>query len=511
MAKETQDFSLNVADLNYYDILAMLCHKIDSLGEDVHHELFEVADSNLDSCILRATERFPWLALKGRIPLPTYRDIDENDAYDLLCFAKTSEIDNLAIVLGSISLIDTAMDLSNNFKSFIEGKNCRVISDDDYFSDSFYAFDALNYNTQENFGSILPCLCCEWKKHSDRSLDTVAFMPLSLVLKNYIWVPCKSGFKVNNFYTDMKGTGIGMALIPEKPPLKIVSSPILKQAPFFAVLNEQNKEFYIHYQNIYDEAMLKRMQKVIEFSFRECADIVIFPEMMGTEYCISSCKEYIGEFASIRRPKLYVLPSREYCIDGQWYNTVDLLDEEGECIFKYNKQHSFMYDVKEPGKKKVSFKEPIVQDGNICVIHVPGIGRVGLIICSDIFKDGYLQWLIKNLKLTLLLYPVYSAGKDLLMRNLSIAHTLSCDVLMCNTCAAWEKIIIPPAERPDNEEFDKTFINTYYPYGHLPNSGTIQTIVCDKKECTGCLFVTSIPKNYRCDACLIEQIGLEGI
>ena len=510
MAQESKEFPLKVANLNYYDILAMLCHKIDSLNEDVRRELYEVVDSNLDVYILRATKRFSWLALKGKIPLPTYHDVDESDAYDLLCFADSAEIDNLGIVLGSISLIDTAMDLSKNFKSFIAGKNCRVISDDDYFSDAFYAFDALNYNTKDDFGLILPCLFCEWEKHSDRSLETVAFMPLALVLKNYIWVPSKSGWKVNNLFTDMKGVGIDATLIPDMPPLKIISSPIIKHAPFYAELNKVDREFYIQYQDLYNEVMLNRMKKVIEYSFRECADIVVFPEMMGTEYCINSCRDYIGEFVSSKRPKLYILPSREYCKDGQWYNTVDILDEDGECIFKYNKQHSFIFDVKESGKKKVSYKEPIVSDGNVCVIHISGIGRIGLIICSDIFKDGYLQWLIKNLKLTLLLYPVYSAGQDLLVRNLSIAHTLSCDVLMCNTCAAWEDILIHPTDRPSNENFDSTFINAYYPYGHLPTAGTVQTVICDKKECAGCLFVTSICKNYRCDACLIEQIGLEG-
>jgi len=510
MTIEPHESSLILANLTYYDILAILCAKIDSLDDTSRRELYDVADANLDSFILRAAERFHWLTLKGRTPQPSYYDIEESDAYELLCFSETTNIDDLGVVLGSISLIDTAMDLSQNFKKFIAGKNCRVISNDDYFSDAFYAFDALNYNTKDTCGLILPCLFCEWEKHSDRSLDTVAFMPLSLVLKNYIWIPCKSGFKVNNFYTDMKNIGVGSALAPDMLPLKIISSPIIKHAPFFAELNKKDREFYIRYQDLYNQVILKRMKEVIAFSFRECADIVIFPEMMGIEYCINSCKDYIGELGSNKKPKLYILPSREYCNDGNWYNTVDILDEDGDCIFKYNKQHSFKFDHKVSNKKKISFKEPIVPDGNVCVFHVPGIGRIGVIICSDIFKDGYLQWLIKNLKLTLLLYPVYSSGKDLLIRSLSIAHTLSCDVLMCNTCAAWEDILIRPDERPNNEEFDSTFVNVYYPYGHLPATETVQTITCNKKECTGCLFVTSVSKNYRCHSGLIEQIRLEG-
>lgn len=510
MDKEARGRSLKVANLTYYDILAMLCSKIHSLTEDIRNRLYEIVDSNLDAYILSAAKHFPCLALKGKMPLPKYHDVDESMASELLDFADSTEIEKLGIVLGSISLIDTAMDLGRNFKSFIEGKNCRGVSDGEYISDGFYAFDALNYNTRDDFGVVLPYLSCAWEKNSDRTLETVAFMPLALVLKNYIWVPNQSFWKINNLYTDMKRVGINAVLIPDTQPLKIVSSPVIKHSPFYANLNKDDRVFYIQYQDLYDDDILNRMKKVIEYSFREYADIVIFPEMMGREKCISLCKDYIGEDVSAKRPQLYIMPSREYCKDGQWYNTVDILDEEGECIFKYNKQHSFVYDHKERDMKKVSYKEPIVPDGNICVIHASGIGRIGLIVCSDIFKDGYLEWLIKNLKLTLLLYPVFSAGKDLLVRKLSIAHMLSCDVLMCNTCAAWEDFLIPPAERPSNEGFDSTFINVYYPYGHLPAGDTKQRILCGKKDCTGCVFVTSICKDYRCDACQIQQIGLEG-
>ena len=511
MVIESNKDILNITDLNYFDVFAMLCFRIDSLDENIREKLFDAVDSDLDTYILRARKLFPWISLKGKTSIPTYHDIDGCDVDELLEFSKGNELDDLGTILGLISLLDSTMDLSINFKSFIADKKCRVVSeDDDYLSDSFYAFDALNYNTKDDFGLVLPCVFCEWEKHSDRSLETVAFMPLALVLKNYLWVPSNSDWKVKNLFTDMKSVGIGSELISDMPPLKIISSPITNRSPFYAELNKVDREFYIHYQDIYNEIMLSRMKKVIEYSIRECADIVVFPEMMGTEYCISSCKDYIGGVASIKRPKLYILPSREYCKDGQWYNTVDILDEEGDCIFKYNKQHPFLYDHKESGKKKVTYKEPIVPDNNVCVIHVSGIGRIGIIICSDIFKDGYLQWLINNFKLTLLLYPVYSHGKDLLVRNLSIAHTFSCDVLMCNTCAAWENFLIPPADRPNNDNFDSTFINMYYPYGHLPSKGGLQTMICDKNECKGCVFVTSICKNYRCDTCLIEQIGLEG-
>ena len=174
----------------------------------------------------------------------------------------------------------------SNFQSYIADKKCRVISDDEAFvSDTFYAFDALNYNTKDNFGMILPRLSCVWEKQTERSLETVALMPLALALKNHIWSPGDAGWKVNNLFADIKNIGVDTALTSDMPALKIISSPIMHHAPFTVELDNEHRKFYIHYQDLYNEFMFKRMTRIIDYSFKNSADIVVFPEMMGTEYC----------------------------------------------------------------------------------------------------------------------------------------------------------------------------------------------------------------------------------
>ena len=510
MFNTSLDPSMDTNDLSYYDILAMLCARITSLDETARSDLYRAVNSNLDTYRINAASKFAWLSLKGRSSLPHYNGIDPSDITELLEFAKSADINDLAIVIGVISLIDTAMGNPSNFQSYIADKRCRIISDDeDFVSDTFYAFDALNYNTKDNFGLILPRLPCVWEKQTERSLDTVALMPLALALKNHIWAPGDAGWKVNNLFADIKSIGVDTALTSDMPALKIISSPIMHHAPFTIELDNEHRKFYIHYQDLYNEFMFKRMKRIIDYSFKNSADIVVFPEMMGTEYCNRACKDYIGNFSSKSKPKLYILPSREHLQDGQWYNTVDILDEEGDCIFKYHKKHPFILDVEKDNHPNISYYEPIESDGNICVIHVPGVGRIGIIICSDIFKDGYLQWLLKNLKLTLLLYPVCSFGKDALLRDLSMAHIYSCDVLMCNTCAAWDKMLLPHEKRTDVDTFDRSFINAYYPYGHLLQCTITPLKECSTATCAGCLFITTISNSYKDSQGSIEQKRLE--
>ena len=60
--------------------------------------------------------------------------------------------------------------------------------------------------------------------------------------------------------------------------------------------------------------------------------------------------------------------------DGKVYNTAPVINPEGEVIARYRKQYPFL-----PYEKGVSGGE------NFVVFEVPGVGKVGLIICYDIW------------------------------------------------------------------------------------------------------------------------------
>jgi len=60
--------------------------------------------------------------------------------------------------------------------------------------------------------------------------------------------------------------------------------------------------------------------------------------------------------------------------DGKVYNTAPVINPEGEVIARYSKQYPFL-----PYEKGVSGSD------NFVVFEVPGVGKVGLIICYDIW------------------------------------------------------------------------------------------------------------------------------
>jgi predicted amidohydrolase len=60
--------------------------------------------------------------------------------------------------------------------------------------------------------------------------------------------------------------------------------------------------------------------------------------------------------------------------EGAVFNTAPVIDPSGEVIVRYRKQYPFL-----PYEKQVSGSE------NFVVFEVPGIGKIGLIICYDIW------------------------------------------------------------------------------------------------------------------------------
>lgn len=503
---------------NYYDLLAQLCFSVNSLPIEQREELYRYAVSIFPNYVRIAAERFPWLSIKPSLSIPGYASLNIALYPDLLQLTVSEDLNDWGIILGVISNIDTMLSLNPNLKTFLEGRNCKVLGDKyGGVSDSYFEFKALNCNTADRYGLLLPKLYCKWEKDSKRTIETVSLNPLSFALKNYLWVCTNNQWNITHLYCEFRKAGPD-GYIQDDRQFRIVSSPLSKQAPFLAIKDPETKFYYIHYLPQNDAMLTARLKKVIDCAINKSADIVMFPEMMGSISCIQFCKEYISEYFSSSKPKLFLLPSWVHEENGVWYNTLYALDENGDCIFKYNKQYPFIYDTKDDtpdGEIDARYFEPIQADKNLFVIHVPGIGRIGLIICSDVFKDGYLDRLVKDLRITLLLYPVCTFGTDLMQRAAAPAFKYSCDIVLCNTCAAWENAFELPEKRVENNSFNPNFLTAYYPAGHFiaQNDCHWKTskVKCTGTVCQGCLFITDLASKYKSVSYLEPQVRLEEI
>lgn len=503
-----------------YDFMAAFCFFVDSLEDEQKKEL----------CRMFASD--PNLYSKGVTAiLPFLEPEAGNVLYYSLTTGQRSELQNFwhcalkekdyALLLGALYLMDRGLSHKENLDIFFTGRAASLVDDpDNARSEQYISFKSLNETTADSCGLLLPRLFCMWEKRNSncnaRSVSDAALNPLSACLSNYYWVP-KQQWDVTNFYADWSETGLEKSQLTAES-FVIVASPLDRHAPFTVdFVKAKPNRFEIHQFERYNDLIIPRFQATIDYAFRTSASIVVFPELMGTEECILKGEQYIaGQDASRNTPSLFLMPTIEAEHNGEWANTLRILDRNGDCIFHYHKQHPFRFDKKGYDMMHSEIEhyyEPIHEDKRVCIFHVPGIGRIGVMICSDIFYEGYLEFLLRDLKLTLLLYPVFSSGRDLMERKLSMASTYSCDVVLCNTTAALDNMERSTDRKKQNGSAQEDFVCVYYPYGHKENariSGKVDCCLYDG-QCTGCLFSICIASNYYCNTVNegIKQIKLE--
>lgn len=501
MAVDPQALSQAAAQqYTFFDLLAILCCEMQRLPQARQQDIYRIFSASYEKYHKGARERFPFLTVSCDQPVVYFYSLTPKQAKQILDTLNSAETDfDWAAVLAVIDAVDQLLELKENLGRFLQDKRCPVTppGPDEQaharVSQYYYRFDALNPATRQ-YGLLLPREPCQWERPSSRSMDSVSFLPLS-VMKNYLWVRPDSDYQIVNLYSDFH--------LSSDPRLKLVTSPLSSQTPFLLHCRPENSSFEIEYLDASTPATNARLKKIIDISVQERANIIMFPELMASVDSIRGCAKYVQDSWELDFPNLILLPTCEYAGEQGWVNELTALDADGGCIFTYHKQHPFRLEKKRSGEDPDAepagpdvFDEPIRADQTMYLLHVPGIGRIGFLICSDVFRPGYLDFLMQELKATLLLHTVFSPGSDLLERMLSTAKRNLCDVVTCNTCAAWDEAEKNPDERAPVEISDKPMVNIYYPYGHKYSSPQPPPVTCAQQECTGCAFVIEAASTY---------------
>lgn len=496
----------------FFDILAILCYGIHCLPNARQENVYRIFSASYEGYNKSVREKFLFLAGNGQ-SVAYYYSLTDGQATQLLAALRSAESDaEWAMLLAAVEAIDSLLELRANLERFLLDKPCPAIplnpEDQPHASSDYRRFDILNPATRD-YGLLLPREPCRWQRQSERTMDSVSFRPLS-AMKNYIWVRPDFDYQIINLHSKFD-------LLPDQR-LKIVASPLCSQAPFLLHCHPENCSFEIEYTDDGTSKINARFEKAIHISVEEQANIAVFPEMMASPSSIRHCAKYVRTHWKQDMPNLILLPTCEYLGKQGWINELTALDADGGCIFTYHKQHPFRFEKKlekktpdavtndgqSPGIERSDrelerpkvFDEPIHADRMIYLLHIPGVGRIGFLICSDVFREGYLDALLQELKVTLLLHIVYSPGADLLERTLAAAKRNLCDVIVCNTCAAWDDATIASEKRPPVKMPNNPLINKYYPYGHKYSSPQPSLNTCARQECPGCVFVVEAANTY---------------
>ncbi len=498
MTDELQAFSAHAAQPGtFFDLLAVLCHGIRGLPGARQENVYRTFSANYVEYNKSVRVRFPFLDDNESQSVVYYYSLTQEHAKQVLRALSCAESDaDWAMILAVVEVIDQFLDLKANMEHFLQDKPCPVIPlDPDEHSRAshhYRRFDALNPATKD-YGLLLPREPCRWQRTGNRTMDSVGFNPLA-VMENYIWVRPDADYRIVNLHSDFH--------LPPDRRLKLVTSPLSSQAPFLLHWHPENNSFEIEYIEDCTPAINARFEKAVLISAEEQAAIAVFPEMMASRASIRHCARYVRSHWELEMPSLILLPTCEYAGEEGWVNELTALDEDGGCIFAYHKQHPFRLEVKPEERppdgtpvRPETFDEPIRADRVVYLLHVPGVGRIGFLICSDVFREGYLDFLMQELKVTLLLHVAFSPGADLMERMLATANRNLCDVVLCNTCAAWDQPWKAPEKRSPVKILNKPMINIYYPYGHKYSSPKPPPVTCTG-ECTGCAFIMEIANTY---------------
>ncbi len=331
-------------------------------------------------------------------------------------------------------------------------------------------FDSLNSNHEETNIILLPYMRCDWQRSSRghqhgytlfHYLKNVYYVQKErmnhLELKNVI-LPLDIFHRMNEKHC----ITIGCCPITEKVTVKNVESFEEEGFKYFEVKDLCNKDMI-------KENVLKLLEKARENE----VDILVFPEMLGTKEVNDSVLNLLKENISyFEYSPLIILPS----LWEKGHNNADIIIDEGDLTITQSKQNPvtlFSYG-----------REYIKPDGILYVIHIPRIGRICVAICADFLNNEYLDILLKELKVSLLIVPSFSTGVYDFDNTVESCKKYDCSVIWLNSCSA--------IHLTEKDKFD--MVSIILKSGR--NSGVKEVFPQNCNHmCDTCMFITTIDTN----------------
>lgn len=474
---------------NVYDLLAWICAAISGWPSDEQKSLTCNYDMTQKTKSIEAA--FDFLNMKAPDKEKSYEFLSGEQIKiicDKVCQWSQTPSDRIYI-LYLLTYLAGYFDFNSAFAHFLTDCMCNEVTTD------VWSFVALNSNYQEVSGALVPKFKTMWEKENIRTSQELDFSPFSL-LPHYLWIPQtieNEKWESTHLYISDKSIGIN-----RDEPLMVIASSGQRENTFKFHCDDEIKKFIIEKYN--DDAC-KRLQEKIKYVLDSAANqnahIVLFPEMMASQQLQSNMCHYLSE-SNNEYPALICLPSTEFAISkeaNKYCNSTLIVNGSGEKLTEYHKQHPFRFDqesktkIDEMGNPLIEYYyEPIEPDRKINVFHVKGVGRIGLVICADVFHKNLLNYLFDVLQINVLLVMAYTKGTDIFFRALNAANIAYCDVIWCNACAAYDK---PLQAAP---------VISCFSFGHKQKQQHIcQYCGKGKDECRSCLAMIKIATEYARD------------
>lgn len=318
----------------------------------------------------------------------------------------------------------------------------------------------LNKNEDKLGIMILPRLKCAWSSKAKSGVEMSVSKGINELMQNYYYINKKDlgKYEICN-YMVRNGNGTHTPAI-----LRIAVSPLTnadvltvkkyvkdgrEKIAIVDVAGSEIKQRETNQYSVNEIQLMDRVEKIIDASSMIKADILMFPEMLGTEEIRKSSLRRLAKLDLEEgrcTPLLTLLPSewkysnKDDNTNGSKCNTNTLYVAcRGNIIDGDTFKESFRQQKQNPyfeNEGNLAGKvEDIESDNKICVLHMRDVGRITFPICADLISDEYRKILIDKLGSTLILCPSFSKGFDAFIKLTNIGIASGCRIVWCNSCA----------------------------------------------------------------------------
>lgn len=369
--------------------------------------------------------------------------------------------------------------------------DCYIIFDN--FEDDREIYESLNDNMEQTKIAILPRVKCNWEVRKVGNNWEQA-----LINFYYLNYEKLNDMKVKNYKIDSN-----VILNMEQAYLKIAISPLTRNIsvkfskPYARRDNKSGAlQKLFRVEGVEREHDIEEMviSNIIEAG-KNGANILVFPEMLGTENMLKNVLDKLSDFIDDNIPPLIVFPSIWKCSEADSDNTnrsclildgEDILFEQYKrCCFKYNNGES---DVYEDLSRDSKYNE-------MHMLHIDNIGRICIMICYDYLDSQNRACIMENLYPTLVCNPSFSTGSFIFNILGEKYFDNGCNLIWCNTCSAMNEAtrkenfnvvgVVTTLSKLCNQTAEDSFKKTF-----------AGANMCDKQDCSNCIFYAEIPLHY---------------
>lgn len=415
-----------------YNIMAFALKKVTDITNERDFERLRTVNENYEIRIIEGLkEKFSDMFDKDT------RNVSNISEWGLEDSALVFELENY---LNSAEDKDELIFLVEKLDSFLENTyfECFPIDQEEY------RFLCLNDNYSECGLYLLPRVVCGWE-HQNR--DAYTSYTVFYYLRNFYFI----------FQEDMADFQVENILMPKdlfwdavwRSELRIMVSPVtgIKAVETTKPYTKNGSQFTSvqSMERDIEEKIEGKVLKIIKRAVCEEIDILVFPEMLGSEGIAGSIATELRERKDILNnefPALTMCPTI-------WRNHINfcrILDDMGEVICEQQKHYGV--DLKDEIWKKEEekskednsqchfVKEDITSDQKVYVLHCHGIGRIAVAICKDFLMTAYLKILVEKLRVSLLFVPSFTCNDYQFELLTSKYAELDCNVIWINACSA---------------------------------------------------------------------------